>query len=79
VRVVAVAKHRDIDHVCRRGILPDLGIDAGEVDPLVEPAADPVVAAVGNKVGKAADVYLVPRFQPIAPDLLHRVLLSAIC
>ena len=46
--------------------LPDLGIDAGEVDPLVEPAPDPVVAGVGNKMREAADVFVIPGFQPIA-------------
>jgi len=35
VRVVAIAEHGHIEHVCRRRILPDLGIDAGEVDLLV--------------------------------------------
>jgi hypothetical protein len=48
VRVVAVAEHGDIHHVRRRRILPDLAIDAPQVDPLVEPTADPVIAAVGN-------------------------------
>jgi len=51
VRVVAIAEQGHIDHVRRRRILPDLGIDAGEVDLLVEPAADRVVTAVGNEVG----------------------------
>ena len=51
VRVVAIAEHGHIEQVCRRRILPDLGIDAGEVDLLVEPAADRVVTAVGNEVG----------------------------
>ena len=37
-----------------RRILPDLGIDVGEIDLLVEPAGDLVIAAVGNEVGKAA-------------------------
>jgi hypothetical protein len=31
VRVVAVAEHGNIDQVRRRGILPNLGIDASEV------------------------------------------------
>jgi hypothetical protein len=48
----------------RRGrrILPDRGVDAGEVDPLVQPAADPILAGVGNKVRKAADVFVSPGF-----------------
>ena len=58
--------------------LPDLGIEAGEVDPLVEPAPDPVVAGVGNKMRDAADVFVIPGFQPIAPDHLHRALLAAV-
>ena len=62
MRVVAVAEHGDIDQVRRRRILPDLGIDAGEVDPLIEPSADPVIAAVGNEVGEAANVFVVSRF-----------------
>ena len=62
VRVVAVAEHGDIDQVRGCGILPDLGIDAGEVDPLVEPAADTVLAGVGDKVREAADVFVVPGF-----------------
>jgi hypothetical protein len=44
VRVVAVAEHGDIDQVRGCGIFPDLGIDAGEIDPLVEPRADPIIA-----------------------------------
>ena len=59
VRVVAVAKHRDIDQVRRRRIFPDLGIDAGEIGPLVEPAADPILAAIGNEMGEAANVLVV--------------------
>ena len=50
VRVIAVAEHGDIYQVCRRRILPDLAIDAGEIDRLAEPAADPVVAGVSNEV-----------------------------
>jgi hypothetical protein len=56
VRVIAVAEHGDVDQVRRRRILPDLGIDALKIDPLVEPAADPIVAGVGNEVREAADV-----------------------
>jgi hypothetical protein len=52
VCVVAVAGHGDIDQVCRRRILPDLGIDAGEVDFLVEPVADPSSPASATKCGK---------------------------
>jgi hypothetical protein len=66
VRVVAVAEHRDINQVRRRRILPDLAINASEVDPLVKPAANPVIAGVGNEVREAADVFVVPRVQPIA-------------
>jgi len=33
-------------------VLPDLGINAGKIDLLVEPAADPVVTAIGNELGK---------------------------
>jgi hypothetical protein len=40
------------------GILPDLGIDAGKVDPLVEPVADSFVAGVGDEVREAADVLM---------------------
>jgi hypothetical protein len=50
VRVVAVAEHGHIDQVCRRRILPDLGIDAGEVDPLIKTVADLVVAGIGYEV-----------------------------
>jgi hypothetical protein len=35
--VVAVAEHGDIDHVRRRGILPDFRIDVGKVDPRITP------------------------------------------
>jgi hypothetical protein len=34
VRVVAVAEHRDVDEVSRRGILPDLAVDVRQIDPL---------------------------------------------
>ena len=50
----------------RRGILPDLAINASEVDPLVKPAANPVIARVGNEVWESANVFVVSRFQPIA-------------
>ena len=52
MRVVAVAEYGDIDQARGRRILPDLGIDAGLIDPLVEPAADPFIAAIGNELGK---------------------------
>jgi hypothetical protein len=39
MRVVAVAEHGDIDQARLYGILPDLTIDASEVDPLVEPTS----------------------------------------
>ena len=32
-------KHGDIDQVCRRRVPPDLGIDAGEIDPPNNPSA----------------------------------------
>ena len=45
VRVVAVAEHGDVEQMRRHRISPDLGIDAGEINLLVQPAADPVAAA----------------------------------
>ena len=48
VRVVAVAEHRDIDEVSRRGTLSDLGVDVRQIDPLINPAPDPVFADIGN-------------------------------
>ena len=65
MRVVAVTKHGNIDQVRRHRILPDLAIDATEVDLFVEPTANPVVASVGNKVWETADVFVLPRFQPM--------------
>jgi hypothetical protein len=47
----------------RRGIVPDLGMDAGEVDPLVEPMADRFIAGVGDEVWEAADLPVVTRFR----------------
>src|SRR5271166_3009139 len=38
----------------------------------------PIFASVGNKVREAADVFVVSRSQPIAPDHLHRALLAAV-
>ena len=78
VRIIGVAEHRDIDQVSRRLILPDLGIDACKIDPLVKPAADPIVTAIGDEVWESADVFVVPRFQPIASDHLHRALVAAV-
>ena len=78
MRVVAVAEHGDVDQVRRRCILPDLAIDAREVDLFVEPAADLFVAGIGHVVRETADVFVVPRFQPIASDHLHRALLAAV-
>jgi len=63
---------------CVGAASPDFGIDTGEIDPLVEPAADPVITAVGNEMREAADIFEVARFQPIAPDHLHRTLLAAV-
>jgi len=54
-----------IDQVSRRLILPDLGVDAREIDPLVEPAANPALAGICNEVWEIADVFVVPWFQPI--------------
>ena len=51
---------------------------AGEVDLLVEPFSDPIVACVGNEVRKAADVFVVARLQPITPDHFHGALLAPI-
>jgi hypothetical protein len=67
-----------IDQMCRRRFLPNLGIDACEVDSLVEPVSDPFLACVGNKLREAADVFIVARLQPIAPDHLHCALLAAV-
>ena len=78
VRIVAVAEYGDIDQVRRRRILPDLRIDASEVDLFVEPTANSIVAAVGNEVREAAYVFVLARFQPIAPDHLHRALVAAV-
>jgi hypothetical protein len=78
VRVVAVAEYGDIDQMRRRRILSDLSTGAGEVDPLVEPATDPIVTGVGDEVLEAADVFVVFRFQQIARDHLHGALLAAV-
>jgi hypothetical protein len=59
VCIVAVAEHGDIDQVRRRRILPDLGIDALQIDFLVEPTADPVIAAVSNEVREIADIFVL--------------------
>jgi hypothetical protein len=56
----------------------NLGVDAGEVDLLVEPPPDLIVAGVGGEVRKATDVFVVARLQPIAPDHFHGALLAAI-
>ena len=63
----------------RRRILPNLAIDASEVDLFVEPTAGPLLASIGNEVWETADVFVVSRFQPIAPDHLHGVLLATVC
>jgi hypothetical protein len=75
VRVVAVAEHGDVDQAPRRRILLDLGVDAREVDLLVDPAADPIVAGVGNKVRGAADVFVVPGFSRL-PQITSMARLS---
>jgi hypothetical protein len=64
--------------VRRRRDLPALGIDAGKVDPLVKPPADPIFTSIGDEVRKAADVFVVAPAQPIASDYLHGALLAAI-
>ena len=61
VRIVAVTKHCDINQMRRRRILPDRAINASEVDLLVKPAANPVVAGVGNEVREAADIFVLAR------------------
>jgi hypothetical protein len=50
-----------------------------EVDLFVEPTVGPLLAGVGNEVREAADVFVFPRFQPVAPDHLHGALLAAVC
>ena len=50
VCVSSLSQNTDIDQVRRGRILPYLAINASEVDPLVKPAANPVVACVGNEV-----------------------------
>jgi hypothetical protein len=37
----------------------------------VKPLPNPIIAAVSNEMREAANVFEVPRFQPIAPDHLH--------
>jgi hypothetical protein len=49
-----------------RRILPDLAIDASEVDPLVKPSADPIIATIGDEMWETADVFVLSRLQPIA-------------
>src|SRR5580704_9189548 len=78
VSIIAVAEHGDIDQVRRRHILPDLGVDVAEVDLFFEPTAGPLLASVGNEVREAADIFVLARSQPIAPDHLHRALLATI-
>jgi len=54
----------------------DFRIDAGEIDLLVEPAADLVVATVRNEVRAAADTCAVTRpqlRQPIAAPVVPEV------
>jgi hypothetical protein len=54
VRVVAVAEHRDIDEVSRRGILPDLGVDVRQIDPLSiqrPTRSSPASATFGRAIG----------------------------
>ena len=67
MRIIAVAEHGDVGQMHRCGILPNLGVDAGEVDLLVEPSSHPIVADVSDEVREVADVLVVARLQPIAP------------
>jgi hypothetical protein len=60
VCVSSLSQNTATSTIRRRRILPDLGVDAGEVDPFVEPMADPFIAGVGDEVRKAADVLVVP-------------------
>ena len=78
MRVIAVAEDGDINQVRWRRILPDLAIDATEVDLFVEPTANPVFAGVGYEVWKTADASVICCFQPTAPDHLHRALVAAV-
>jgi hypothetical protein len=73
VRIVAVAENGDVGHVRRRGILPDLGIDAAEVDLLVEPSADPILAGVGDEVREAATVFVVRPASADCPQITSMV------
>ena len=75
MRVIAVAEHGNIYQVRRRCILPYLGVNAGEVDPFVEPRSDPFVAGVSNEVGEAADVFVVPCFSRL-PQITSMARLS---
>jgi hypothetical protein len=67
MRVVAVAEHGNVDQVRRRWFLPDLGIDALQVDFLVKPLPNPIIAAVSNEMREAANVFEVPRFPTDCP------------
>ena len=55
--VVAIAEHGNIYQVRRDRILPNLGIDAGEVDPFVEPVSHPFVAGVGYDLNIPLSTY----------------------
>ena len=55
------------DQVRRRRVLPDRGVDAVEVDSLVDPAADPIVAGVSDEVPESADVFVVARLSAEYP------------
>jgi len=75
VRVVAVAEYGDINHMRWCGILPNLAVDALQIDPLVEPAADPFTAADFNEVKKPPSYALSGQVQStyrrrIPPTLL---------
>ena len=76
--VIAVAEHGDTDQVGWRRILPNLGVDTFQVDPLVEPAPYSVVTSIGNEVREVADVFVFTRFQLIALDHLQGAHLAAV-
>jgi hypothetical protein len=53
-----------------------MAIDLSQVDLLASPLTNIFIAAIGDIVGKPSNIFVIARFQLIAPDDLHSAFLS---
>src|SRR3984893_19524287 len=77
--LVGIAEDCNVDEMGWCPIRPNMAIDLTQIDFLAPPLADVLITAVGDIMGKPVDIFVVPGFEPIAPDDLHPALLPRCC